>query len=363
MSSITNLETTTTGAASSTIINDNFDNLNDDKVEKSGSTLTGEQLWSQTDSFGLKLQSLTTVQRDLLIPANGHIIYNTTASEVEKYEGGTWVGQTGVPNASATVKGVAKMSTAPALATNPIAVGDNDPRIPTADENNALVGTSGTPSTANKFVTADDVTEAKTASKIARRDANSDVLVATTPTAGDAATSKTYVGVLIANTCKKQQATLTDVTVASSITETDLLSYTVPANALGTANIIEFKLFVSDFDIDDTKTITLRLKYGGTTLSTIVFTHPNTSPDTERMSLSGVLYANGANAQEGVLEAIAMSPDLNGGGNGTYGMDTQVGTAAEDSTGALDLKVTVQFNTSSAGNNITVANSYIKLIA
>lgn len=62
----------------------------------------------------------------------------------------------------------------------------------TGDEKAALAGTSGTPSATNKFVTADDVTTAKTASKIARRDANGDVLVSTTPTDGDAATSKTY---------------------------------------------------------------------------------------------------------------------------------------------------------------------------
>lgn len=63
----------------------------------------------------------------------------------------------------------------------------------TADQAAALAGTSGTPSGTNKFVTSDDVTEAKTASKIARRDANGDILVATTPTSGDAATSRTYV--------------------------------------------------------------------------------------------------------------------------------------------------------------------------
>jgi len=70
------------------------------------------------------------------------------------------------------------------------------PRFPqqlTEDEQDALVGTSGTPSASNKFVTADDATTAKTASKIARRDANGDVLVTTTPTSGDAAASKTYV--------------------------------------------------------------------------------------------------------------------------------------------------------------------------
>ena len=45
------------------------------------------------------------------------------------------------------------MSVAPI--SSPILVGDNDPRIPTQDENDAMVGTSGTPSSSNKFVTAD----------------------------------------------------------------------------------------------------------------------------------------------------------------------------------------------------------------
>lgn len=37
----------------------------------------------------------------------------------------------GSPNASTTVKGISKLSVAPVSGTNPIAVGDNDPRVPT----------------------------------------------------------------------------------------------------------------------------------------------------------------------------------------------------------------------------------------
>lgn len=44
----------------------------------------------------------------------------------------------GAPDASTTVKGIAKMSVAPASATNPIAVGDNDTRVPTANEKTIL---------------------------------------------------------------------------------------------------------------------------------------------------------------------------------------------------------------------------------
>jgi hypothetical protein len=64
----------------------------------------------------------------------------------------------GSPDASTTTKGITKLSVAPVSPTDPIAAGTNDPRIPTQGENDALVGTSGTPSTSNKYVTNDDTT-------------------------------------------------------------------------------------------------------------------------------------------------------------------------------------------------------------
>jgi len=74
----------------------------------------------------------------------------------------------GGADASTTVKGITKMSVAPASAANPIAVGDNDGRVPTQDENDALAGTSGTPSTSNKYVTNDDTSATTSASKVYR---------------------------------------------------------------------------------------------------------------------------------------------------------------------------------------------------
>lgn len=63
----------------------------------------------------------------------------------------------GAPDASSTVKGISKLSVNPVSPTNPIAVGDNDTRLPTQDENDALAGTSGTPSSTNKYVTNDQI--------------------------------------------------------------------------------------------------------------------------------------------------------------------------------------------------------------
>lgn len=61
----------------------------------------------------------------------------------------------GAPNASTTVKGIGQVSVAPVSPTTPIFVGDNDPRVPTQGENDALVGnnTDIAVGTGNKFVT------------------------------------------------------------------------------------------------------------------------------------------------------------------------------------------------------------------
>jgi len=109
----------------------------------------------------------------------------------------------GAPNASTTVKGITKMSVAPASATNPIAVGDNDPRVPTTDENNALVGT-GTPSSANVYVTEDDpnltnnvkLTGAQTVAGI-KTFSSLPILPATTPTTANQAVTKKYIDDLL----------------------------------------------------------------------------------------------------------------------------------------------------------------------
>lgn len=61
----------------------------------------------------------------------------------------------GAPDSSTTVKGIGKVSVAPASPTSPIFVGDNDGRVPTQAENDAMVGnnTDVAVGTGNKYVT------------------------------------------------------------------------------------------------------------------------------------------------------------------------------------------------------------------
>ena len=60
------------------------------KLPLAGGTMTGQLNFSGTTHAGLKLLSLTTVQRDALTAANGMLIYNTTTATVQKYEAGAW---------------------------------------------------------------------------------------------------------------------------------------------------------------------------------------------------------------------------------------------------------------------------------
>lgn len=134
----------------------------------------GDLIWDTPDLTGIKsitgtdaggLDNFTFVD-GLTTPNSSE---TTKAANVEYVNNITLAG---AADASATVKGITKLSTAPASPTEPIACGTNDPRLPTTDEKAAMVGTSGTPSTSNKFITADDATATPTANKIARADAN-----------------------------------------------------------------------------------------------------------------------------------------------------------------------------------------------
>lgn len=84
-----------------------WDNLNDG-LAISGGTMTGQLNFSGTTHAGIKLLTLTTVQRDALTGANGMMIYNSTTGEVNQFIGGSWnavsAGST-QPDASTTVAG------------------------------------------------------------------------------------------------------------------------------------------------------------------------------------------------------------------------------------------------------------------
>lgn len=109
--------------------------------------------------------------------------------------------------ATTTTKGLTRLSVAPASPTVPIAVGDNDTRLPTQWENDALVGTTGTPSSSNKYVTATDpaytgIVLTTTNQTIAgtKTFTSIPVLPASDPTTANQAVRKSYADSLVATT-------------------------------------------------------------------------------------------------------------------------------------------------------------------
>ena len=105
---------------SKVIISDNYQFWADiqtainSKLDDTGGTMTGLLQFSGTTHAGIKLLSLTTVQRDALSASNGMIIYNSTTGELNQYIGGAWsavaAGST-QPTASTTVAGKVEIAT------------------------------------------------------------------------------------------------------------------------------------------------------------------------------------------------------------------------------------------------------------
>lgn len=104
-------------------------------------------------------------------PVSG-TVYSEPTDDLE-YASKKYVDDTtaaGAAKATPTVFGITKLSTSAVDPTNPIAVGDNDTRVPTQSENDALQGTAGTPSNTNRYVTDDDTATTSTADAVVRGD-------------------------------------------------------------------------------------------------------------------------------------------------------------------------------------------------
>lgn len=95
MSTLTTILSTDKVSDSRAVINDNFDALNDEKLETAGGTITanliigGNLTFSGTASY-IKVPVLTTTQRNALTPANGFLIYNSTDEKIQCYQNGSW---------------------------------------------------------------------------------------------------------------------------------------------------------------------------------------------------------------------------------------------------------------------------------
>lgn len=257
---------------------------------------------------------------------------------------------------------------------------------PTASEKDALAGTSGTPSSTNKYVTNDDTAATPGASKVARFKANSkldDAGLGLT-TAGDLVYSDgtdfqrlgigTAGQVLQVNggatapewatlgLMQKLSINTTKRSFTNGSAERTLWSATVPANTLSTNNGIAVQVFVDAFNSDSSAVNhIIRLKYGSTTVASVTVNGTSATSDNLRGVIEGFLSASGAtNTQKGWIKGVFAENDIHTSGTPTnMAFFHNFGTAAEDSTGALTISVTMQIETGNADIVSELAHAYI----
>lgn len=155
---------------------------------------------------------------------------------------------------------------------------------------------------------------------------------------------------------------INDVTIANTITLTNLIQISIPGGTLGTGNGVRVKIYISDFDFTGSAAHTINLKYGGTTIATntlnlVTGTNVNRSGYIEALLVSG----GATNSQEGSLY-WCLYQEGSGALEHTRSA-VKVGTAAEDSTTALNLTIDFQWGTASASNSITMSHAVIEKIS
>lgn len=147
---------------------------------------------------------------------------------------------------------------------------------PTASDKAALVGSSGTPSAANKFITQAGTSTTPAANSVPKLDSNGlipQALINNTPIARD----------------------LTAKTAAAS----GVYTLAIPGGTLGTANSIKFTVLNSATVLGSGDSVTATITYGGSAVGTLLLTATASGSVSNLATLQGSISANGAtNAQK-----------------------------------------------------------------
>lgn len=141
--------------------------------------------------------------------------------------------------------------------------------------------------------------------------------------------------------------------VASSTTETTIMTVSIPGGTLGTASGLGFRVGGSMLNITGgSVNYTITIKYGATTVWSDVTALPN-NPNYGGFYVEGILVGNGSTSAQSLVGSMSMArgaaADTGQGGSTTSNnIANFTGSATEDSTGALNLVVTVTMATNDA---------------
>lgn len=336
-------------------------------------------------------------------PANSTDIDTATATHLVTFGQLARTTITGSVAASTTTLGGVKLSTNPVSATSPIVVGDNDTRVPTQSENDALVGNNIdiAVGSGNKYVTQTGLQ--KNSEKYAADAGASDTYAITlSPVPTSYATGMQVI--FKANTVNTGAATLNvnslgaktivknvsttledgDIqasqictvvydgtnfvlqnptqrtgflasgapgTVTTNATAT-VLTYTLPANTLQTNKGVRIRISIIGTITTTNNGATYTISYGGTTIGFTGYQGGTGTPTvTANVVLDLVLMGAGTtNSQRS--NGLLRSTITSGSGGSAVGGDAQIGSAAVDSTVNQDIVVSCTAGANATGQFI-----------
>lgn len=153
---------------------------------------------------------------------------------------------------------------------------------------------------------------------------------------------------------------------AGSSAEANLISTSVAGGVLSTANAVRVRMHISKWERSNggSDTITIRLKYGGTTIATISSIPAySVAVATGQGLIEAVLYANAStSAQTGSLLVSINQSNVSGNGTANTILLQANGTASVDSTSSQTLAVTAQFSGTDSSDHITVQGITVEKI-
>lgn len=159
---------------------------------------------------------------------------------------------------------------------------------------------------------------------------------------------------------------LTGVAVVNNSAETAIYSFTLPANTLGTDQGVEVFVPIDNLNMPSGSSVGISLKYGSTQVA--LDTWSNSTGGTVNGGkgwIKGYIFGNGTTSSQSAW--VEMHASANSGGydasSTTSGHILAVGSGAEDSTAALTLQVTVDWDAATTTRRIHSVRGVAKKLA
>lgn len=166
----------------------------------------------------------------------------------------------------------------------------------------------------------------------------------------------------------KLNVTTTDVTIANTTTETNILSYSVAGGVLSTNNAIRVTMHINSLvagQATGTDTFTFRFKYGGTTLTSQVITPVSGVTGTYIGKVEFIIAGAGTTSSQNGSHVVSLTSGsmiANGNLGRYYYSDSAQGTSAIDSTTSQTLLVTGQYGSANASNIANISMIIVEKI-